>query len=99
MITARQSSQHNYFDIGNAGSRSSNTIKYPALHPNVICVGGCDPDGNLVPTSARGKEVAFLCPGAKVISTCNMSKYHSNKLHTDIDMPTFNHMVTSDKNK
>ncbi len=62
------------FVLGNYGSQGSNTITYPALHPNVICVGGCDHYGNLVPSSSVGKEVAFLCPGQNVISTCNKGK-------------------------
>ena len=54
---------------GNYAAKGSNTITYPALHPNVICVGACDYLGNMSPVSSQGKEVDFLCPGKDVVST------------------------------
>ena len=56
---------------GNYAAKGSNTITYPALHPNVICVGACDHLGHMTPVSSEGREVDFLCPGKDVMSTGN----------------------------
>ena len=58
-----------FHTTGNYAAKGSNTITYPALHPNVICVGACDYLGNMSPVSSQGKEVDFLCPGKDVVST------------------------------
>ena len=61
--------------LGNYSAHSSNTITYPAKHPNVICVGACNSDGYTTGQSSVGKEVEFLCPGEGVVSTNNMREF------------------------
>ncbi len=46
-------------------------LHYPALHPNVICVGSSDDYGSIASDASRHDKVAFLCPSHNIISTCN----------------------------
>ena len=57
------------FILGNDGARCVDTVQWPAKHENVISVGASTGLGTLLDLSARGRDIDFLCPGEKVIST------------------------------
>ena len=75
---------------GNNGSRSSNTVTWPAKHDNVISVGGCTEYGKRMEMSAVGREIDFLCPGQNIIST---SKIIIKNLQQQAGL--FNHLLRS----
>lgn len=56
---------------GNAGYNGSNTIGWPAKHPNCLCCGAYQSSGNIANFSSGGREIDWACPGQDVISFSN----------------------------
>lgn len=63
---------------GNAGYNGSNTIGWPAKHPNCLCCGAYAENGGIANFSSGGRELDWACPGSNVISfSTNGSSFRS----------------------
>ncbi|MFS0783802.1 S8 family peptidase [Bacillus sp. 1P06AnD] len=59
---------------GNYSAETGLNVLYPAKYPEVISVSALGRNGNLIATSARGKDIELTAPGGDILSTLPLAQ-------------------------
>ncbi|MEW9669168.1 S8 family peptidase [Ammoniphilus sp. 3BR4] len=72
--------------IASAGN-SSESLDYPARHPEVLAIGAVDKRGKVPPFSNFGSTLNYVAPGVDILSTWPQSPYYNTLSGTSMATP------------